>query len=241
MRIISKFHDIYDPMMRTDEDRSIIYSREKIYLDENETKLLYKKYLKSSDSFTGIYNRSQYFNLYLSSLYTFKVIIANKLYTGIIHEYQRKASSYNTLPVTAQDIFYDVELLHKSIQSKFGEKTNKAFLKIYDKLEEFLQTKEIETEPILLKYKSPILVLRKCKFEEKMFIDLNKNHAIINDRLKDIEFQKKLDIYQLYQEIRMFIEGVLTSPEKPMPVIPDILKIQSKGFDKYSFRKRKAA
>lgn len=65
----------------------------------------------------------------------------------------------------------------------------------------------------------------------------------INPCLKDFGFQKVFDSYTTYQEVSMYIGGVLGRGEKETlqrkdfkdePIIRD-----SKGFDKWSFKKRK--
>jgi len=54
--------------------------------------------------------------------------------------------------------------------------------------------------------------------------------------LRGYHFYKVFDTYAAFQEIHSFLASK-ASPEKSMPVIPDVLKAQSKGFDKWSFRK----
>ena len=51
----------------------------------------------------------------------------------------------------------------------------------------------------------------------------------------------KLDAYGIYQEIEMYMGGVLGSQEKETIEISDKDKRDSKGFDNYSFKKRKAS
>jgi len=65
----------------------------------------------------------------------------------------------------------------------------------------------------------------------------NNRKFFINPVLKDYEFYKIFDSYQAFQEIQMFISGVLGSKEKDIIMIEDKYKIASHGFDKWSFRK----
>jgi hypothetical protein len=61
-----------------------------------------------------------------------------------------------------------------------------------------------------------------------------------NALLNQHDFMRVFDPYTAFQEIEMFMSN-LAIPQKPMPVIPDELKAESKGFDKWSFRKLPAS
>ena len=57
--------------------------------------------------------------------------------------------------------------------------------------------------------------------------------------LKDYEFYKKFDSFAAFQEIQMFLSGVLGNKENEIIVVSDKDKIAQHGFDKFSFRKDK--
>ena len=61
--------------------------------------------------------------------------------------------------------------------------------------------------------------------------------VIHNPRLSDYDFYRAIDPVTAYQELDMYISGVLTSAGKPMVVTEDKYRIQAAGFDKTSFRK----
>lgn len=61
----------------------------------------------------------------------------------------------------------------------------------------------------------------------------------INPILKDYQFYKIFDSFQAFQEIQMFMGGVLGRGEKEIIEVEDKYKIAQHGFDKYSFRKDK--
>jgi hypothetical protein len=82
-------------------------------------------------------------------------------------------------------------------------------------------------------YNAPCFVIKEENREDKV---------IVNPCLKDYNFQKVFDSYSAYQEISMFIGGILGKGEKETlgrkdfpdePLIRD-----SKGFDNWSFKKR---
>lgn len=59
---------------------------------------------------------------------------------------------------------------------------------------------------------------------------------ILNDCLKDVNFQKVFDPVAAFQEVSMFVAGMAV-PSKPMPEISDETMRDIKGFDKWSFKK----
>ena len=63
---------------------------------------------------------------------------------------------------------------------------------------------------------------------------------MLNPRLKRFEFYKVFDSYGAFQEIHMFLSGVLGNTEKKTVGVSDIHRLEAHGFDrKTSFRKEK--
>lgn len=60
--------------------------------------------------------------------------------------------------------------------------------------------------------------------------------AIINPCLKDFEFQRLVGAVEAFQEVSMFISGVLGAPSSPMIELRDKDRIVAHGFDEHSFR-----
>lgn len=72
--------------------------------------------------------------------------------------------------------------------------------------------------------------------------DLNSENTwrVNGDNLKDLHFFKIVDAYTAFQEIEMWIGGVLPAQGNPMVVITDDkVKAEKHGFDRWSFRKMK--
>jgi len=59
-------------------------------------------------------------------------------------------------------------------------------------------------------------------------------------RLKEVEFFRKINAYQAFQEIEMWVGGVLPQISPDMAAIDDATRLAKHGFDKTSFRKAKA-
>jgi hypothetical protein len=62
---------------------------------------------------------------------------------------------------------------------------------------------------------------------------------IVNPNLKEYNFPTQVDPYTAYQEISMYLGNNLAEQMDPLVKISDKLKAESKGFDKWSFRKHK--
>jgi hypothetical protein len=58
-----------------------------------------------------------------------------------------------------------------------------------------------------------------------------------NAKLADFQFFKVMDAYSAYQELDMYLSGILAENEQSMLTVADSVKVQQHGFDKYSFRK----
>lgn len=79
-------------------------------------------------------------------------------------------------------------------------------------------------------YNTPIFVISEARMPRKPCLE-------INPLLRPWEFFRVFDPYQAYQEISMYVGGVLNGPKNPIPEMDNQTKIDSKGFDEWSFRK----
>lgn len=63
---------------------------------------------------------------------------------------------------------------------------------------------------------------------------------ILNPCLSDYKVYRMFDAYTAYQEIDMFLNNEIVRPDDPyIEPIPDKIKAESHGFDKFSFRRSK--
>lgn len=60
------------------------------------------------------------------------------------------------------------------------------------------------------------------------------------DRLGEVEFYRKLHAFEAFQEIEMWIGGVLPGESTDMTEVDDATRIAKHGFDKMSFRRAKS-
>jgi hypothetical protein len=68
-------------------------------------------------------------------------------------------------------------------------------------------------------------------------VDPPANKIHVNCLLKPWEFYKVFDSYTAFQEISMYVGGILLAPVNPVPIPDDETLRDIKGFNKYSFRK----
>lgn len=81
--------------------------------------------------------------------------------------------------------------------------------------------------PLFQEHNTPIWVM-----------DYPKKKLVINAMLRTWEFYRVMKPYMAYQEIEMYVGGVLRTLPMPMPDVPDEVMQDIKGFDhEYSFRK----
>jgi len=73
--------------------------------------------------------------------------------------------------------------------------------------------------------------------EHKCPVFLVGNGTFLNPVLKDYLFYKIFDSWTAFQEIYMYISGVLGNPEKNLIEIADKDQLHKKGFDDWSFKR----
>jgi len=123
-------------------------------------------------------------------------------------------------PETKVDIIYDFDIAKKYLR------------------EEYWSHKLIDDINYISSY-DPINIFREINAPIFVYDTMNGNNAtfIVNALLKKYEFYKVIDAFTAFNEIQMFIGGVLGTGENDIIVIDDKYKIKKHGFDKWSFRR----
>jgi hypothetical protein len=213
MLIISKFKDYYDGIVGTyGIDKTIVYNRE---LDEIDNDKIYRVFrdLFSVRKFYSI----NFFNLKKDSDYdeitSFVIGFCGKLYIGW--------KLY--LKTNVVDITYDKNLIVNNLNLSKKDKID--FDNVYNQI--------INFDPIDIhrEYYTPIFIHDKSYY-------YNKKQFVINPILSEYKFYKVIDPVTTFQEIQMYISGVLGSNEKNIIEIDDKYKIPQHGFDNWSFKTR---
>lgn len=214
MRIISKFKDYYDGIQHTIFDKETLYLREKKEIGR----------VKEPKWCTG--SRSEYDLKYGYIGFCGKLIL-----------YCHWMNKYGT-----DEFLYSADKVHEYAESHLENedydyyftggkyKWSRPYKLEVEKTFADWSRPGNDYHNDFIKYKTPIF----------MVTIPNRYHVVINPCLSDYNFQRVFDPYTAFQEIYMYLSGVLGGNFKPIPEVSDIDMIEAKGFDKrYSFRKYK--
>lgn len=232
MLIINKKNkDYYDGVVGTvGVDKTIVYERKYQELEENDINFPeeFKKYRKYYPKEEPILCKLWHFNLQNRKKYIgetpFIVGFCGKIYIGWKFHY--KISNIHLDDTIKTDIVYDLDEIKKLIEHKSWN------LHLDDIVNDILNYNAID---IFRRYNTPIFI-----YDYDYYFSEYRSvvpRFYINPRLKDFEFYKVFDTFTAFQEIQMFISGVLGSGEKEITEVEDKHKISQHGFDKWSFRK----
>ena len=235
MYIISKEKDYYDGVVGTmGIDKTIVYERKTIEIDD-VTK--FPKIFHKTPSWIR-----QHVNHFLNldwydtdskkydSCSSFIVGFCGKLYLGwkFYYEVKVRADYDGIIDKMKTDIIYGFENAEKHLKKEHWNRNivdDIEYISHYDPIELF---RELNT-PIFL-YDSDYGRINITPYH-------NHSKFFINPILKDYEFYKVMDTFTAFQEISMFLGGVLGIGEKEIVEIEDKYKIPQHGFDKWSFRR----
>ena len=229
MYIISKFKDYYDGVVGTmGIDKTLVYERKTIEIKDN------KKMLKEFRGFRNWNNihKNHFLNIGYADTKSkkyennnfFIVGFCGKLYLGWKFEYKVKEwNNRKIIEVIKTDIIYGYENAKKYLKTNFWRSNLNDDVEYVMKYDPINMFRELNA-PIFI-YDSDRRSPRKSDI------------MIINPILKEWEFYKVMDSFAAFQEISMFIGGVLGIDEKEIIEIEDKYRIAKHGFDKWSFRR----
>lgn len=238
MYIISNKKDFYDGVAGTTGiDKTIIYDRETIEKDEIPTIFERRKgYWGTRKTDTPFHNigchsiKKECRGIACDEYAYFIVGFCGKLYIGWKLYFEINTVSHDISTTISYDNEYMQSILEqKSWQGNLVDAIN--YVKTFDALQMFRDLKC----PIFI-YDSDF---GRLHFDKKRS-SYNNHHSkfFINPLLKDYEFYKIFDSFQAFQEVSMFMGGVLGKGEKEITEVADKYKITQHGFDyKWSFRK----
>ena len=240
MYIIAKNKDYYDGVIGTvGIDKTIVYERiiDEITEKNKKPKQFQHKTFSWEDGnpFLSVCNARvdrDKTNHNYEDVHGFIVGFCGKLYLGWKFEYKYEEWDYD--------------------ENRKTEKTGTDIIYGYEKAKEFLKPywrNNLEDEIKYVMDYDPINIFREINapvfiYDSDTFITRgdygsikNMGLFIINPILKDYEFYKVVDAFTAFQELQMFISGVLGTGEKEIIEVADEHKITQHGFDKWSFRR----
>lgn len=233
----TKKKDYYDGVVGTmGVDKTIIYNREIREFVKDEIPEPFKRkvsnyYTKQVQAFLklgGYHIKKEHLKKYNSYSY-FIVGFCGKLYIGWKLYASKKTSFTNENVITT--IIYNFEEIKQLLDLKqvwYGNLEDHVNNVLnYDPMDLF---RNLNTPVFIYDHDfNRTFLSRYGNYENPKFI--------INPNLSDYEFYRIFDSFQAFQEIQMFLGGVLGNHEKEIIEVADKYKIEQHGFDKWSFRK----
>lgn len=241
MKIISPFRDYYDSARAWGEDNNVLYLREQkvIKLSVHDVAAQIPK------SFQQIVQKlplGHNFNTHL-------ICFCGRPY--LAYSFFVKDKESPALPL--EDILHDTEKQLKNTHDKFEsqffpsraaakrwlEESNSAWgthtgYKDMAKIEETLKQAQVPLE-LFHRWNCPVFTLR---FKHHYYGSVGESYTVeLNPQLKSFGFFKYMDAFTAYQELSMFVGGVLSNLDgAPCTSGDDRVLAAAKGFDEYSFR-----
>jgi hypothetical protein len=239
MLIVSKDKDYYDSAVGMGIDKTIVYERHERVIDQNLFWLPDQIFGKADQwGFKRRFNDislgcSAYPKSYSDSRKAYSGVVGfcGKLYPFIKFYEENKKEFNNPLHLTL--VSFDKDECYKKLD--FNKKKEKYYYWSKNPEESFLNNWEklINFDPIEVhrKFNAPIFVFDNSNKDDKF---------VINSQLKGYKFVRLFDPYMAFQEVQMFVSGVLgTNEDGNDPVMTEKQKVGQHGFDdKYGFRTR---
>jgi hypothetical protein len=237
--------DYYDALQRTDEDRKTLWIRQVNPIDITG-KWPFPKLGDGIDMWQSFRTTIQFDDHIIG--FCGKIYPVLSLHRGV---YQGGCYQYDTPIVFCRNIL-DVEAwaqhwlseaeLEQFYMKKWKYKKSGANLYLAERHSAFERyfvdcaQQRDKHMALFEKERSPLFVAQSERGRDDTMPHKSRRVLTYNAMLKPFEFFKVFDPAHAYQEILMFMNN-LAVPMKPIPEMDDVTKAESKGFDKYSFRK----
>ena len=236
MYIIAKKKDYYDGVAGSiGIDKTIIYERETLEFKNENIPTLFERPKGYWGNNTIFHNmnyvsiKKKYRGVACDEHAYFIVGFCGKLYIGF-KLYRELETITHTI---STEYTYDLDYMREILEEKTWKGNFNDIVKnilSYDALQMF---RDLQSPVFLYDSDSS-----RTTFNKKRSI-YNNYHSkfFVNPLLKDYEFYKVFDSFQAFQEISMFLGGILGRGEGKIIEVDDKYKIAQHGFDKWSFRK----
>jgi len=239
LRIISKQHDYYDSVRIFGIDPNIVYVRKEISYDQSTPEY---KNARSAAIIDAVISKLPHVSCYRRDAYisrAFVLIFCGKIFPCILYRYY---SSDIRFPKKRYKYCYNLDSVEHFI-NKYGSKSDKRRFKSKSRYRMSTKRNMEELFKISGSKSSEFIDLHHNIGYPSLIIEpnaTNQKHLIYNPILKDINFYRIFDTFKTFQELSMFIGGVMGGECPPMIEISDDIRFEEKGFDsKLSFRKEK--
>ena len=248
MRIFSKFHDYYDKALGYGIDPAVTYERK----EEEITELIKKQY-GMIDKIEKVHADVFDFRIEKINSPELKieaktiVLFCGRIYLCIKIGYKVKdypLEKYVTEFIYTFDAFEKAITLHSKINLEHGittglfDGTKSKLVTIARRFKMLFEKQGIVSDIVTelhFELDAPIIVID----YDLIYAYSKKIKAYKNRCLKNMDFYKIVDPFTAFQELSMFIGGVMGGKSPIMIEVADKDRIAKHGFDKFSFRKEK--
>ena len=240
MRIISKFKDYYDSALSYGHDESVVFERVEstVHLNLNTDDNSEYKFMVPPLERGHYGNRSRKYEFEFNP---FTVAFCGKVYPAIDIRWRKANYTY---PEWTSSHFYDAESYLEQLrkyQIELNGNRNKRYY--WDKnpkdsplfeeaVRNYFATSGSDHIAFFAEQRRPIAV---CKYVEGGTYRVN--DVVFNPCLSDYSFYRVFNAPIAFQELDMFISGVMAHDGNPMEDISDEKMRDKKGFDNMSFKK----
>ena len=242
MRIVGhKFKDYYDTVQAYGQDSGTIFVRKTEERDVSDDQGLNKIFAQQGHNIGSRYfSDSIYRDSDLRNKESELILMpATVIFTGVaypvirvIEKLEKPKVSGSSYSYHVMSHFYEAQELADFLTARGFDMTKEVGwfecrATRFKKLQKFFEP--IDISDWAIKNRVVIALAYVCNMRD--------SKIIINPKLSEIEFWKKMDAYKAYQEISMFISGVLSNTGGEMVEIADTYRIKMHGYDNMSFRK----
>jgi hypothetical protein len=249
VRIFSKFHDYYDTALGFGIDPNVTYERK----EENITDWM-KDQSKLKDVVKKIHDGIFDFRVErinspeLQVINKIVVLFCGKIYFCVKASYKRKGGDY--YHSTATEFIYTFDAfkraiathskinLEHNITSGLFDGTRSKPMTIAKRFKLLFDKQGVESEVVKdlhFELDSPVVVI-----DYDLIYTYSKKMGVFKNKcLRDVEFYKAVNPFEAFQELSMFIGGIMGGKSPIMIEVSDKDRIAKHGFDKFSFRKEK--
>lgn len=218
MLIVSSFHDYYDTSMAWGIDKDCVYSRDVAEIHfhgsndlpyEKELNLPHGVKLKIIPMIIGFCGQ-----MYptIKCEYTGDIRLKDEFFFRY-EDFESFAGQRGYLEMKTKYFWYRDHIISQAGAKRFFENKFESYQKYFRE------------------YHAPVFLIEKSNKPGRVNIKLT-----INPSLRQLQFVKHKDPFTAFQEIFMFLSGVLGNKEKSTVQISDKDMLKQKGFDQYSFK-----
>jgi len=210
MLIVSKFHDYYDVGMKTGVDKTCVYER--------ETQTIERGFLATTKYATGWHG----------SVLAF----CGEFYPFLFYVDHYEITRYIWTLEEALELNFPKERWRYGYWNEYSLSTPQGVKKFFEQKYEHLKE-------LFHQYRTPIFGFEPVLGRRYSWMKDEKYRSLeLNPCLKNIQFYKVKNPIVAFQEIAMFMSGVIGAPPKQLIEVSDEVKAASRGHDgPYSFRK----